>query len=284
MSKHTVWMTAMISLLVAGSALAADAAPTSGLGAKWEDAPKMPDFFNGMWRSRGGMVDAAVQVGYTAKAKAYIAKYKPSKDLPYAGIGCKTPGMPIIQRSGTPLKFQFTPGLISVYIENASMTRFIHLNAKHRKDSDPTFLGESVAHFEGDTLVVDTVNFRDDIIFQYGLVNPKAGPMSGGAGGAPSFTNVIFGPHGPNLRMVERMRLRDPDTLEVKMTVLDDTVFTGPYEAPVQTYIRVKGEDAWPGEWQCQISGITYYDPAKDDAVSLSPEEALKRLDAGTLR
>lgn len=283
MLKQTIWMTAAVSLLAAGSALAADAAPPSGFGSKWEDASKMPDFFSGMWMSRGGMVDSAVQVGYTDKAKAYIAKYKPSKDLPYAGIGCKTPGLPIIQRSGTPLKFQFTPGLLSIYIENASMTRFIHLNAKHRKESDPTFLGESIAHFEGDTLVVDTVNFRDDILFQYGLVNPKLGPM-GRAGGGPSFANVVFGPHGSNLRMVERIRLRDPNTLEVKMTVHDDTVFTGPYEAPVQTYIRSTGEDAWPGEWQCAISGITYYDPAKDDAVSLSPEEALKRLDEGTLR
>jgi hypothetical protein len=283
MLKHTVWMTVAVSLLAAGSARAADDASPSGLGSNWEDASKMPDYFSGMWMSRGGMVDSAVQVGYTEKAKAYMAKYKPSKDLPYAGIGCKTPGMPIIQRSGTPLKFQFTPGLLSIYIENASMTRFIHLNAKHREDSDPTFLGESVGHFEGDTLVVDTVNFRKDILFQYGLVNPKLGPMAGGAGGGPSFTNVIFGPHGPNLRMVERIRLRNPDTLEVKMTVHDDTVFTGPYEAPVQLYARVKGEEAWPGEWQCAISGIMYYDPAKDESVSLSPEEALKKYDEGTL-
>lgn len=282
MLKHTVWMPVAVLLLAAGSALAADAARPIGFGSKWEDASKMPDFFTALWESRGGMVDSAVQVGYTDKAKAFIAKYKPSKDLPYAGIGCKTPGLPIIQRSGTPLKFQFTPGLLSIYIENASMTRFIHLNAKHRKESDPTFLGESVAHFEGDTLVVDTVNFRDDIVFQYGLVNPKLGPMGGSDG--PNFANVVFGPHGPNLRMVERMRLRDPNTLEVKMTVHDDTVFTGPYEADVQTYVRAKSdEDAWPGEWQCAISEITYYDPAKDDNVSLTPEEALKRLDEGTL-
>lgn len=281
MLKHTVWMTAAVSLLAAGNVLAAEAGP-SGFGSKWEDAAKMPDFFSGMWMSRGGMVDSAVNVGYTPKAQAYMAKYKGSKDLPYAGLGCKTPGMPIIQRSGTPLKFQFSPGLLSIYIENASMTRFIHLNAKHRADADPTFLGESVAHFEGDTLVVDTVKFRDDIVFQYGLVNPKLSPM-GGPGG-PSFKNVIFGPHGPNLRMVERMRLRDPDTLEVKMTVHDDTVFTGPYEAPVQTYVRQKGEDAWPGEWQCQVSGILYYDPSTDSNVSLSPEEALKKLENGTLQ
>jgi len=283
MAKHTVWMTVAVSLLTACSAPVEDAAAPDGLGSKWEDASKMPDFFSGMWESRGGMVDAAVQVGYTDKAKAYIAKYKPSTDLPYAGIGCKTPGMPIIQRSGTPLKFQFTPGLLSIYIENASMTRFIHLNAKHRKESSPTFLGESIAHFEGDTLVVDTVNFRDDIVFQYGLVNPKLGPM-GGLEGGPSFANVVFGPHGPNLRMVERIRLRDPNTLEVRMTVHDDTVFTGPYEADVQTYVRSAGEAALPGEWQCALSEISYYDPATDDTVSLSPEEALKRLDEGTLR
>jgi hypothetical protein len=281
MLKHVVWMTVAVSLLAAGNILAGEVSPPGGLGSKWEDASKMPDFFDGMWMSIGPMVDPAVEVGYTEKAREYISKYKPSKDLPYAGIGCKTPGMPIIQRSGTPLKFQFSPGLISIYIENASMTRFIHLNAKHRSDSDPTFLGESIGHFEGDTLVVDTVAFRDDIIFQYGLVNPKLRAM--GPGGTPGFTNVIFGPHGPNLRMVERIRLRDPDTMEVKMTVYDDTVFTTPYEAPVELYSRLKGEEAWPGEWQCQISQIMFYDPSKNDTISISPEEALKKYDEGTL-
>jgi hypothetical protein len=276
-------MAVALSLLVAGNAPAEEAAASSGFGSQWGDASKMPNFFGGMWMSTGPMVDSAVQVGYTEKAKKFIAKYKPSKDLPYAGIGCKTPGMPIIQRSGMDLKFQFSPGLLSIYIENASMTRFIHLNAKHRKDSDPTFLGESIGHFEGDTLVVDTVNFRDDIVLQYGLVNPKLPAMTVGGPSGPSYANVLFGPHGPNLRMVERIRLHDPDTLEVKMTVYDDTVFTGPYEAPVQTYSRLTGEDAWPREWQCAISEIMYYDPAKDESVSISPEEALKKYGEGTL-
>lgn len=287
MSKHTVYIAVAVSLLVAGNGLAQNAATPSGFGSKWADAAKMPNFFTGMWRSDSPMVDTAVEVKYTKQAKEYIANYKPVKDLAVAGVGCKTPGLPIIQRAGTPLKFQFSPGLLSIYLESASMVRFIHLNAKHRNLSNPTFLGESIGHFEGDTLVVDTVDFRDDIIFQYGTLGSKT-KNAGPADFAPQssfIANAVFGPHGPNLRMVERMRLRDPDTLEVKMTVYDDTVFTTTYEAPVQLFRRLKGGDeVWPAEWQCEVSQVAAYDPATDDTVSLSPEEALKKYEEGTLR
>jgi hypothetical protein len=306
MFKHMLFAATALSLVVAGNAFAQnDNTPPAGFGAKWEDAAKMPDFFSGMWESVGGMTDGKVDVGYTQKAKDYMAQYKPKKDIAYAGEGCKSPGLPIVQRSGSPLKFQFSPGLISVYIENASMTRFLHLNGKHNDISNPTYLGESIAHFEGDTLVVDTVDFRDDITFQYGVMGSTVGGPGGpgaaapggpgagapGAGGPPPgfgggggpFSRVVFGPHGPNLRMVERIKLRDADTLEVNMTVYDDTVFTTPYVSPTQLYKRLKGAEASPGEWQCDISQIMAYDPEKDKSEALTPEEAMKRLDEGTL-
>jgi hypothetical protein len=254
------------------------AAASGPLGSSWSDIARMPDFFTGVWQSSSPMTDGAVNVGYTQQAQAYIAKYKPKRDIQLAGADCKPAGLPITQRAGSPSKFMFEPGMILIYIEQASMARFIRLNAEHSEAIGPSFLGESVAHFEGDTLVVDTVGFRDDIVFQYGTKqvprDPKAPPGPG------PMNRAIFGPHGPNLRMVERMRLADKDTLEIKLTVYDDTVFTGPYESqPVQTFKRITGDAAWLGEWRCETAIANAYDPEKDSAKSVQPEETLKRLE-----
>lgn len=253
--------------------LALPAAAAGPLGSKWADVTKLPDFFSGNWESRTSFLDtAAAAVPYTAEAQAYVDKYKPIADIPFAGPGCKTPGMPLVQRLGSPLKFFYQPGMIAIYIENSSMTRFIKLNAKHSARPNPTFLGESVGHFEGDTLVVDSIGF-DDILLQYGILPGKVtGPFV-----LPP--DVVFGPHGPNLRMVERFRLVDPDTLEDKLTVYDDTVWKKPLVADAGLiFKRNHGDKGWPREWVCSSDDTLTFDPVKDKTVTEDPADVLKRL------
>ena len=196
MIKHN----ALLAVALCSAMLALPAVAAAPLGSSWADITKLPDFFTGNWQSMSSFLDNPTKVPFTAQAQAYIAHYKPIEDIPFAGPSCKTPGMPIIQRLGSPLKFFYEPGMIAIYIENSSMTRFIKLNGKHSARPNPTFLGESVGHFEGDTLVVDSVGF-DDILLQYGDLPGK------GTGPFVLPPEVIFGPHGPNLRMVERIRL-----------------------------------------------------------------------------
>jgi len=45
--------------------------------------------------------------------------------------------------------------------------RQIFMNAKHPEDPDPTWYGHSVGHWEGNTLVVDTIGFNDKFWFDY---------------------------------------------------------------------------------------------------------------------
>ena len=267
MIKHkTLLAAALWSVLLA---LPAAAAP---LGSSWADVTKLPDFFTGNWESRTSFLDNPSDDPFTAKAQAYIAHYKPVQDIPFAGAGCKTPGMPIVQRLGTPLKFFYQPGMIAIYIENSSMTRFIKLNAAHSARPNPTYLGESIGHFEGDTLVVDTIGF-DDILLQYGDLPGK------GTGPFVLPPDAIFGPHGPNLRMVERMRLLNPDTLEIKLTIYDDAVWKKPYvSSPVQHLLRNHGEDGWPHEWVCNTANILAFDPVQNKTIEEDPAVVLKRL------
>ena len=261
---------ALVSAMLALPAAAAAAEPP---GTSWGDVTKLPDFFTGNWQSVTSFLDNPSDVPFTAQALAYIASYKPIADIPFAGPSCKTPGMPIIQRLGSPLKFFYQPGMIAIYIENSSMTRFIKLNAEHSARPNPSYLGESVGHFEGDTLVIDSVGFADDILFQYGdLPGQGRGPFV-----LPP--EAIFGPHGPNLRMVERIRLVDADTLEDKLTIYDDTVWKQPYvSAPAQIFKRNRGDAGWPSEWVCNSADVLTFDPAQNKTIRQDPAEVLKRL------
>jgi len=264
---------ALLAVALCSTMLAFPAAAAEPLGSKWADVTKLPDLFSGNWESRASFLDtSASAVPFTPQAQAYIAHYKPIADIPFAGPGCKTPGMPIIQRLGSPLKFFYEPGMIAIYIENSSMTRFIKLNAKHSAQPNPTFLGESVGHFEGDTLVVDSIGF-DDILLQYGVLPGKVtGPFV-----LPP--DVIFGPHGPNLRMVERIRLLDPDTLEDKLTIYDDTVWKQPFVSNAGLiFKRNHGDKGWPHEWVCSSDDTLTFDPAQDKTVTEDPAVVLKRL------
>jgi hypothetical protein len=75
---------------------------------------------------------------------------------------CLPAGVP--RYTGTPYPFQLIqlPDRVVILYEGAShMFRVVLLNAKHSADPNPTWLGESVGHYEGnDTLVVDTIGFN----------------------------------------------------------------------------------------------------------------------------
>lgn len=262
---------AVLALALSSVATVAPAA-AEPMGTTWADAPRLPDFFNGDWQSVTTFLDNPVDVELTDQAKAYVSRFKPIVDIPFAGANCKTPGMPIVQRLGSPLKFFYEPGMIAIYIENSSMTRFIKLNAKHSERPNPSYLGESIGHFEGDTLVIDTVGFAD-ILFQYGDLPGL------GTGRFVLPPESIFGPHGPNLRMVERIRLVDADTLEDQLTIYDDTVWKKPYVSkPIQIFKRNRGEEGTPHEWVCSTANIFPFDPVAGKTIEEDPADVLKRL------
>jgi len=275
MIKTSSWLlAAAMATTVACVSTAGSSATAAPLGSSWADITKLPNFFSGNWTDYGPMTDPKVDVTYTPAALNYMAHYKPIRDIPFAGAGCKTPGLPIIQRAAMPIKFFYEPGMIAIYIENDSATRFIHLNAPQDPDANPTYLGYSTGHFEGDTLVIESTHFNPDIMFEYGLRTPKPGEKTG------LFSSVVFGPHGPNMHMVERMRLVDPNTLEIRTTIYDDTVFTKPYVAVVHDLKRQQGAAAWPREWQCSLSDVSAYDGKTNTYNVKSPEEVLKELDS----
>jgi len=298
----------VVAVMVLLGGAAGSAENTSGaLGSTWADASKMPDLFSGMWMSISSFVESEEKrnVPFTAKAQQYADAFKFKRDIPYAQDGCATPGLPIAMRTG-PIKFTYAPGLISIYMQAIGHTRFIRMNQPMGKTS-PKYYGNSVGHWEGDTLVVETADFLPEISFQYGVGKglppeesfgpngpggraggplpgaPPDGTARGGGPGDPDLSSpieglskAIWGPHGEDMRMVERMRVVDANTLEFNLTVYDDTVWTKPYVTRTRNYMRrPTGE---PDEWVCTVS-ITSFDPESNTYVDKDPEEMVKYLD-----
>jgi hypothetical protein len=93
--------------------------------------------------------------------------------------------------------------------------RHVYMNVPHSANPTPSWYGESVGHYEGDTLVVDTIG-----------LSPKA------------VIDNYHTPHTEQLHVVERYRLiEDGKKLEVSLTVDDPGAFNAPWKA-VQTYDR----------------------------------------------
>ncbi len=120
---------------------------------------------------------------------------------------CLPAGMPSAMFTPPQLPFQIIeePNQITVLFEEFSVFRIIRMNEAHDPDADPSFMGDSVGHWEGDTLVVDTVAVSQETTLR----------------------GVI--PHSDKLHLVERIRRSGPGTLEIEVTADDAKTFDGPW-------------------------------------------------------
>jgi hypothetical protein len=108
-----------------------------------------------------------------------------------------------------------------VHVEMIHDTRIIHLDGRpHFPSTIRLWKGDSIGHWEGDTLVVDTTNFND------------AGGFYGDAGGNFGWDR--------NLHVVERFRLLDADTLLYRFEIDNPTAFTQPWKGEL-TMTRSSG-------------------------------------------
>src|SRR5207249_7145910 len=88
---------------------------------------------------------------------------------------CLPPGVPRAVMLGLyPQKIIQTPKEIVILYEYMNVFRTIPLNAKHPDDLLPSYMGDSIGHWEGDTLVVNFIEFNDRTwLAGTGTSNPK---------------------------------------------------------------------------------------------------------------
>jgi hypothetical protein len=103
-----------------------------------------------------------------------------------------------------------TPDAIAINVEMIHDTRIIRMNGKHNPPEMRQYLGTTVGHWEGDTLVAETVGFREmeAVRLDFGL-----------------FLYI-----SPDSKVTERFTLQDKDTIHYAFTVEDPVAYTQPWK------------------------------------------------------
>ena len=86
---------------------------------------------------------------------------------------------------------------------------------KHFTDLGPTWMGDSIGAWQGDTLVVDTIGFNDK-----------------------TWIDRMGHPHSEDLHVVERIRRVSQDTLQIDLTINDPKAYTKPWGGRLNFQLR----------------------------------------------
>jgi hypothetical protein len=120
---------------------------------------------------------------------------------------CFPPGVPRIYFHPVPMEIIQIPGRVIMLFEYDHFVRQIYTDGRqHPKDMPATWMGDSIGRWEGDTLVVDTTGFNDKTWLD------RAGH-----------------PHSDALRVVERFRRVERNTLQDDVTIDDPKAYTKPW-------------------------------------------------------
>ncbi len=132
--------------------------------------------------------------------------------------GCRPGGTPGQMIFNEPLFIVQTPQMVTLLYQRNHEVRHIYMNAAHSKNPKPSWFGESVGHYEGDELVVDTVGFND-----------KSELDNWGT------------PHSEALHVTERYKMTEGGKqLRVTFTIDDPKAFNKPWSG-VAVFRQVKG-------------------------------------------
>jgi len=147
---------------------------------------------------------------------------------------CMPAGVP---RIGTPGMIMQSPGFVVMLYgpRPYSTYRVIPTDGRpHREGLEPTYYGDSVGKWEGDTLVIDSVNFKRWILDDYHYTDP---------------TKTRW--HSDALHTVERLR-RDGDKLLYQITIDDPKIFTKPFSQDFELTLRKDWEQLGLLEYVCE--------------------------------
>lgn len=208
-----------IALQCAVAQAAGAAAPVAAPPTTVQVGAQVLPNLNGMWMRTGSFLfDPAVRDPLLLKPP-----YKPDwqkafdehrKRVAETGVntldptaGCLPPGMPRMMSAVYPLEILITPGQVTLITEWMGQIRRVYTDGRpHPEDPDITYVGHSTGVWDKGTLVIDTVAMRGDTMLDQSGMK-----------------------HSDDIRVTERLRLVDPQTLEAQLTLDDRIAFTHPW-------------------------------------------------------
>ena len=119
---------------------------------------------------------------------------------------CMPPGMPNMMGTGQyPIEFLFTPGRVSTHHEAWMQFRAIYTDGRgHPEDLEPGIFGHSIGHWEGQTLVVETIGIKTITELGAGMKHSDKLKVT---------ERIALSPTDANILTVE-MKMEDPEALE----------------------------------------------------------------------
>lgn len=191
-------------------------------GAYAQSKPSTPDF-NGVWTPyRGGRgadpkltpppatplaMKPEYNEPYQARRAVEAEATRRGEPLASAAVSCVPYGMPAMMSVVSyPVEITQTPKQLTIVTEAFDEVRRVFMDKPQLPIDDvpPGFYGRSVGHWEGGTLMIDTVGIKESVKYQ-GI------------------------PHSDQMRITERMRLVSPDVLHDQITIEDPVVLEKPY-------------------------------------------------------
>jgi hypothetical protein len=131
---------------------------------------------------------------------------------------CSPTGFPRAFFHAFPLQIVQVPGEVIMLFEWDSLRHQIFTDGRaHDTSLGPLWMGDSIGHWEGDTLVADTVNFNDK-----------------------TWLDRIGHPHSDALHVIERIRRVDHDHLEDEITIDDAKAYTKPWTGRIVFALKPK--------------------------------------------
>jgi len=135
-----------------------------------------------------------------------------------AQSSCVPAGVPFFMGYGgpDPIVFLQTPKEVWMIWTEDNQVRRVYMNVPHSRNLKPSWYGESIGHYEGDTLVIDTIGMNDKTV-----------------------VDIYRTPHTEKLHVIERWRkINDGKGMEAEFTVEDPGAFYKPWTAK-RSYRRI---------------------------------------------
>ena len=145
---------------------------------------------------------------------------------------------------GYPIQIMQNSKYLAFLFEQNTWFHVVYIDGRgHPADLDPTWFGNSIGKFDGDTLVVDTVGFN-----------------------GKTRLDTIGHPHSDKMHVIQTFRYTDPDHLAYEVTIDDPVMYTKPWKNQ-RVFTRMQ-----PGqeliEYSCEENNRDFTQGTSSDAVS----------------
>ena len=149
---------------------------------------------------------------------------------------CMPAGFPSGMLSANAVQIVQNKNYVVIVHEFQRMTRIIPMDGRaHREGLEPMYYGDPVGHWEGDTLVVETTNFKRWSLDDYYYTDPQQYRM-----------------HSDALRTTEHIKWKDASTIDYLLTIDDPKIFSAPWSQDFEMTARPDWDKLGLFEYVCE--------------------------------